>query len=562
MSPRHQEALAHLLYGINSGGGFVALTGEVGTGKTTLCRRLFEQIPDDIDIALILNPKLNSLGLLASIFDELSIRYPADCSSLKSYTDLLNQHLLSAHSRGRRTVLMIDEAQNLDFEVLEQIRLLTNLETSETKLLQIILVGQPELKQLLESEQLRQLNQRVTARYHLKPLSLSETKSYIKHRLSVSGGNPDIFTNYAIRKVYRLSTGIPRIINVLCDRSLLGAYSVDHHRVNTLIVTRAAAEILPDRERRFRLYAPVLWATVAAFAAGGAGFYYLGIPSQPANVKALEQSVPAKSKTESQNTTHDLARQTPSDITTPRPPNSQEPVASAAPLKFDEKPPVDEIRPKFDVILRNSELNIDRALFQLLQLWNLDTPEGSSTSCDRIKTLGLRCLPSSGTWYDIVNFNRPVILEIPRRGGSNGYVALSGLPERQAEFRIEGEQFTFDLGEVLSQWQGFYLLVWKPPQPNLIYLRPGQNSRPILWLRETLDRFDNQQTVTDQPQFFDNELKGRVIAFQKSRHLVQDGVVGPKTLVHLKNTLTEFDFPQLNTIDVLSADTGSEPVAK
>ncbi|HEY5141064.1 MAG TPA: AAA family ATPase, partial [Methylococcales bacterium] len=175
MSPRHQEGLAHLLYGINVGGGFVALTGEVGTGKTTLCHCLLQQLPKNIDIALILNSKLNAIELLATICDELGIIYDKNQHSLKILIDLLNQHLLTAHANGRRTVLLIDEAQNLSMEVLEQIRLLTNLETSKTKLLQIILVGQPELKELLKRRDLRQLNQRITARYHLQPLSLDET---------------------------------------------------------------------------------------------------------------------------------------------------------------------------------------------------------------------------------------------------------------------------------------------------------------------------------------------------------------------------------------------------
>ncbi len=193
MSPRHQEGLAHLLYGINFSGGFVALTGEVGTGKTTLCQCLLQQIPKNIDIALILNSKLTALELLATLCDELGIRYDKNLQSLKNLIDCLNRHLLTAHANGRRTVLLIDEAQNLSLEVLEQVRLLTNLETHKTKLLQIILVVQPELQSLLKRKDLRQLNQRITARYHLLPLSLNETRAYIRHRLKVCGGQPDIF---------------------------------------------------------------------------------------------------------------------------------------------------------------------------------------------------------------------------------------------------------------------------------------------------------------------------------------------------------------------------------
>ncbi|MGZ8235944.1 ExeA family protein, partial [Methylobacter tundripaludum] len=250
MSPRHQEGLAHLLYGINFGGGFVALTGEVGTGKTTLCHCLLQKIPENIDIALILNPKLNAVELLATICDELGISYDKNQHSLKNLIDLLNQHLLTGHANGRRTVLLIDEAQNLSMEVLEQIRLLTNLETNKTKLLQIILVGQPELKESLKRQDLRQLNQRITARYHLLPLSLNETRAYIRHRLTVCNGRPDIFKESAIRKIYQLSSGIPRMINILCDRALLGAYSTNTHAVTPAIVSAAAKETLAFSDKK------------------------------------------------------------------------------------------------------------------------------------------------------------------------------------------------------------------------------------------------------------------------------------------------------------------------
>ena len=191
MSVRHREALAHLFYGVSGGGGFVQLTGEVGTGKTTLSRYLLEQLPPDIDVALILNPKLTALELLASVCDELRIAYPPGTTSLKVLVDALYRHLLGAHSRARRTVLVIDEAQNLTAEVLEQIRLLTNLETAREKLLQIILIGQPELSQLLERPELRQLAQRVTARYHLLPFPRAETRGYILHRMEVGGQRAD-----------------------------------------------------------------------------------------------------------------------------------------------------------------------------------------------------------------------------------------------------------------------------------------------------------------------------------------------------------------------------------
>ena len=244
LSPQHREALAHLLYGLSVGGGFVALTGEVGTGKTTMVRCLLEQLPEDVDIAVLFNPRLNARELLASLCDELLIPHPDSKATIKELIDRLNHHLLDTHARGRRTVALIDEAQNLSLEVLEQIRLLTNLETNESKLLQIILVGQPELRDLLDTENMRQLAQRITARYHLQPLSRQDTAAYIRHRLAVCGAQEPIFTAAALAHVYRLSGGIPRLTNLICDRALLGAYSLDRRKVGIAIVRKAAREVL------------------------------------------------------------------------------------------------------------------------------------------------------------------------------------------------------------------------------------------------------------------------------------------------------------------------------
>ncbi len=261
MSALHQEALAHLLYGVKSDGCFILLTGDVGAGKTTVCRCLLEQLPDNTDLALILNPKLNGMELLASICDELEIVVTGKKISVKTYIDRLNRYLLAAHARGRVTALLIDEAQNLSLDTLEQLRLLTNLETARQKLLKIILLGQPELRQLLENDAASQISQRITSRYHLRPLARHDVAAYVEHRLAVAGGRKRLFSEAAVIRVAELSRGVPRLINVVCDRALLGAYVEEKELVDLQTVNQAAGEVFgqTDKAGRWRsLLSPVL----------------------------------------------------------------------------------------------------------------------------------------------------------------------------------------------------------------------------------------------------------------------------------------------------------------
>ncbi len=275
LSPRHGDALAHLRYGLFESNGFVLLTGEVGTGKTVLCRCVLDQLPEAIDAALILNPRQTALELMANICDELHIPYPNNVASIKLLIDLLNRHLLENHAKGRRTVLIIDEAQNLSEDVLEQVRLLTNLETSKHKLLQILLIGQPELNEILARPQMRQLNQRITARYHIPPLTQTETTAYIQHRLAVAGVQRPLFTKEAMAKIYRLSKGIPRLINIICDRALLGAYAENTALVGPKTVAQAAHEVLTvERRDQFTSLAGVLVSTMLLIALGVSAYTF------------------------------------------------------------------------------------------------------------------------------------------------------------------------------------------------------------------------------------------------------------------------------------------------
>ncbi len=263
MSDNHREALAHLLYGINSDNGFVLLTGDVGTGKTTVCRCLLAQLPENSNIAFILNPKVTVDELLATICDELGIVYPPGNISNKVFIDSINAYLINANKKGRRTVLIVEEAQNLRPEVLEQIRLLTNLETNERKLLQIIMVGQPELNELLSRPELRQLKQRITARYHLGPLTKQELSAYVLHRLSVAGVNRKLFPSRTIDRLFQLSGGIPRMINLLCDRTLLGTYVQGKSMVDLPTLNKAAREVFGEPGDRRQMKKKFSWAIIS-----------------------------------------------------------------------------------------------------------------------------------------------------------------------------------------------------------------------------------------------------------------------------------------------------------
>ncbi len=268
MSPRHKEALAHLIYGVEGDSGFVLLTGEVGTGKTTLCRYLAEKLPKNVEMALCINPQLSEAELLASICDDFGIRTEGSMSTVKSLTDSINTYLLDLYARGGRAVLIIDEAQNLRFEMMEQVRLLTNLETTHNKLLQIILIGQSELKEYLEQPRLRQLSQRITARYHLDPMNVHDSKDYIAHRLHISGLDDDVFKPGAIAEICRQSRGIPRLINSISERCLLGAYASGRNSVNRKLAREAAKEVLG---KTVSSPGPVLMTALAALLAAVVG---------------------------------------------------------------------------------------------------------------------------------------------------------------------------------------------------------------------------------------------------------------------------------------------------
>ena len=524
MSERHQEGLAHLLYGINMGGGFVALTGEVGTGKTSLCHCLLQQLPANIDIALILNPKLNAIELLATICDELGIVHNAIPQTAKNLIDAINRHLLTAYANGRRTVLLIDEAQNLSLEVLEQIRLLTNLETSKTKLLQIILVGQPELKDLLYRQDLRQLNQRITARYHLLPLSFDETRAYIHHRLTVCNGNPGLFKERAIRKIYQVSSGIPRIINILCDRALLGAYATNASSISADIITRAAQETLGLNNTR-----PWTSAAIVSILFGcvAAGIYFFN-----QNTSAITQASRIL-PTPTSLLTH------PTRIEIQQPQSKSDAMLITKSSEAEGK--------SFAVWLENPALSMQAATVEALKVWKKPVPSDDQIDCINLLSVGLYCLSNKASWKDLLALDRPAILEFSVGAEEKRYALLVGVDKGQAVFRFK-EDLKFPLADVLNAWGGQFLLFWQSPRPYMQVIIPQKLSSNVPWLRAQLSARDAPTSIAE-PLFFDDEVKAQVIEFQRQHHLLEDGIVGAQTLIHLDNQTGANHSPHLKITD-------------
>jgi len=514
LSQRHREALAHLLFGMGDKGGFMLLTGEVGTGKTTLCRSLLEQVPEGVEVALVLNPKQTSVELVASLCDELKVSYPTPADSLKVLIDHLNRHLLEIHAKGRRTVVIIDEAQNLSVDVLEQIRLLTNLETTTRKLLQILLIGQPELHAMMTKPELRQLGQRITARYHLTPLSSDETAAYIEHRLEVAGCKRPLFTRGTLHLIHRLSGGIPRLINTICDRALLGAYGRKRWMVNRALARKAATEVMGKkilvRSPGIRGWLLALLCLVLL----GAGWIFFQNPNL------------AQWWTQWQD-----------DLT----PTAEKPVNIAA--KTEETPnPLEKIFEK-------SDIHKQSAFQPLLKHWGLAYPAMSDMSvCEWAPSVGYRCYSDRGNWTTLKHLNRPAVLELIDSQGRKHYVAAMEIRDQDVLLDFEGRRFPLSKNDLDPFWFGDFTLIWKPPPITSSILKKGDTGPDVRWLKAQLDRIEGVSDVSDgtEKAVFDNTLEMRVMNFQRSCAVEADGIVGEQTLIQLTKAEREPFFPKPN----------------
>ena len=498
MSERHREALAHLLYGVGSGGGFVLLTGEIGAGKTTVCRCFMEQIPANCQLAYIFNPKLSVEELLHSICEEFGIALAPGVSSVKGYVDAINAYLLASHAQGKNNVLIIDEAQNLSAAVLEQLRLLTNLETSERKLLQIILIGQPELRAMLARPELEQLAQRVIARYHLGSLTAGETASYIHHRLAVAGSTAQMpFPPRLMAQIHALSHGVPRRINLLCDRALLGAYVENQPQVTRPILRRAAGEVFAEEGGK----APargVRWPHVAGGVLAGAvvtaALAWHFMPHAPARASM-----------------------------------AQAPVAAAAPPAAAAAGPAASASAAVAPAVA-SVPDRNAALRQLAVLWGEHLPDGDA--CQAAAKAGLRCLSSRGGIAELRVLDRPALLALRAAAGQEQLALLTQVRGETATVAIDGKQHSLPLAELAQRSDGGFTTFWRAPRNWRDEVPVGARGADVDWLAQRLAQLHGMPAP--QPnQPLDAEMQRLLRDFQHSQNLKADGLAGPKTFMRL-----------------------------
>jgi general secretion pathway protein A len=530
LSERHAEALAHLLYGINEAGGFVQLTGEVGTGKTTTIRSLLAQTPKNAEVALILNPRMTATEFLLTICEEIGIGVPDEAEeSLKDLVDILNDYLLKAHAGGRRVVLVVDEAQNLATEVLEQVRLLTNLETNTQKLLQIILIGQPELRELLGRNELRQLAQRITGRYHLDPLSSDETLAYVRHRLRVAGSTTDIFTTHALSEMYRLSGGVPRVINVIADRALLGAYTQDKHRVDGGLVRAAAAEVFGKQ-----FAAP--WLPWAGAAAAGVALVVSGLllwqfaPWASSSSEAKASTPPAASVPK--NAADAVVGSTP-------------PAAGGAAVKVSavETPPAESLA---QLLAKNRADTVpDAAFSKLFAIWGLRYTAGNEDPCTQAIVMGLECLTQRGSFGQLRQFNRPALLVLNDEAGTTHQVLLTNLSDERAKVELGGARHEIGIGELSRYWFGDFVMLWRPATQSVKPLYVGMRGADVRWLRQSLQRLNGSPPDAPASDVFDVDLSRQVMDFQRRNQLSVDGIAGVQTQIVLASAVSGNDAPLL-----------------
>ncbi len=549
LSPRHKEALAHMLYAMRGEGGIMVLTGEVGTGKTTLCRHMLAEVPENTDVAYIINPRQSATEMLASICDELHIDC-ADTSSIKALTDALNQYLLDNHARGKHTVLIIDEAQQLDITVLEQLRLLTNLETNDKKLLQIMLLGQPELADVLKRKDLRQFAQRITARYHLTPLTQDEVADYVAHRLQIAGCDKQtLFPKPVLRLLYAYSGGIPRLINLLADRALLGAYASEQKQVSKAILQQAKEEVLghsienqapAQPPTRSSLLPYILLAILIMMA-----LWWWNAAQQHDGMTQLPHTQTSKPV-----------------LTTPAPQTlvqAKDKASTEQPLQIMETTPQTSHVEPVDTKTKDAEAtsmaepaklpithNKNEAFIPVFQRWELEYhPATDGEACAFAQSHGLLCLRQRADMAQMRSLNRPAVLTVSNDDGQTAYTAITGLTGTTAQAATQDSYVQIPLSDLVLQSFNDFTLLWKAPPGYHGPVRPGHQGKLVEYLAEQVTQALGQSWIGAPRKVYDETLKEQVKMLQRQEGLSPDGVAGPITWIHI-NSLNHIGSPTLN----------------
>jgi len=525
----HRQAVAHLKYGLDREGGFILLTGEVGTGKTTLTRTMIKRIPPHVRVAYILNSKLNTTDVLASICDELDIELPAntELSFTKKCIDAINQDLLAAHAEGKKTLIVLEEAQNLTPEVLETLRLLSNLETSTQKLLHILLVGQPELLEILAQKELRQLNQRVVSRFHLSPLDKNDLSNYINHRLHRAGAKRAIFEPACVAVLFRLTGGVPRLINLVCHQALVAAYASGQKTVSAKLVSQAAKEILSEKKTAGKSNLALIVAAGVIVGAVALAAVYKSTDLFPSLQAAPEITPPPVETVEADK------------------PVAEIPVKAAV---IVEESPV-------DLEAKEQSTTIANPLTSLLAVWGIDTAEVySEEELSAVADLQqLRMEKISAVSIDFIEkVNRPGIVWLR---GENGYLKtfiLSKLDSNTVTLQNRQGETVIDRERFAQNWNGVYLYLWKPPQsysaplavtgntPNQLQINP----QLVDWLQLQFQAMDQDSERVISGGRYTAAVAQQVLEFQQQQGLAADGILGRETLMRL-NQFADEAIPRL-----------------
>ena len=587
LSRIHEEVLAHLNYAVEYGEGFVEITGEVGTGKTTLCRMFLENLDENTEAAYIFNPKLDVLQLLKSVNDEFGIA--SDTDSVKTLIDRLNAFLLEQKAQGKRVLLLIDEAQNLSVDVLEQLRLLSNLETTTSKLLQIILVGQPELGELLESGTLRQLNQRITLSCHLVPLSAAETREYIRHRIHVASQAPGLeFSAAAHRSIFKYSAGVPRLINIACDRALLTAYTLNKTRITNGIVNQALRELDSKGYRsakpmllREKLTLGLLSVLVLLVAGLVAGQILFGPPARMAVPPVVHHKIEKATVPETVATAPET-RDAPTEegaglakastqVPEPQLPvetslaaETEQPVqtpdadlATAAEPQQMPEPAPEPVQPTqasdanqalgfIDPMLSRAE-----ALAAVLNVWNAKMQGGQVDVLDSdtyfrlsARYSNMEIIQVKGNLNLLRKLNLPAIVEFPYPEGIR-YLAVIGLGEAEVRLTDGEKEYALSPAAFASMWNNKAHILWKNHFNYTGVIPINSPGEVILSLKGHLKTLGYSIGAMDTT--YDPITQQAIEAIQSRNGLIVDGMVGPQTKIALYNEDRSLAIPRLSS---------------